>query len=116
MCPLPNVVQRHAVSPWALQGVLSRSYPHSLVAHRPDTDGFERLLPSVVPGVLPVVPPLSGHPSSALDGILVVCYTGMGAELSYFSPSLSQIPQVVVGLNNKFFLAVSVKKTKPGLT
>ncbi|KAJ9084130.1 hypothetical protein DSO57_1027505 [Entomophthora muscae] len=35
--------------PRVLQGVLSRSYPHPLVAQRPDTDGFECLLPSVVP-------------------------------------------------------------------
>ncbi|KAJ9076100.1 hypothetical protein DSO57_1029376 [Entomophthora muscae] len=56
MPPLLNVVQRHTVPPRVLQGVLCHSHLHPLVAHRPDTDGFERLLPSVVPGVLPVIP------------------------------------------------------------
>ncbi|KAJ9067183.1 hypothetical protein DSO57_1002246 [Entomophthora muscae] len=68
--------------PQVLQGGLPHSYLHSLVAHRPDSNGFERLLPPVVPGVLPVVPSLSSHPSCALDGILVVCCTRMGAKLT----------------------------------
>ncbi|KAJ9054640.1 hypothetical protein DSO57_1012070 [Entomophthora muscae] len=57
------------------------SHLYTLVAHWVSLDGVECVLPSAVPRVLSLVPPLSGHPSTPLGGILLVHLAGMGAKL-----------------------------------
>ncbi|KAJ9083466.1 hypothetical protein DSO57_1034510 [Entomophthora muscae] len=60
----------------------SHPYLYVLIAHRHGADGTECIFASDVICVLPVVPPLSGCPSSPLGSILVVCFAQMGAKLS----------------------------------
>ncbi|KAJ9077832.1 hypothetical protein DSO57_1012870 [Entomophthora muscae] len=50
---------------------------HFMVAHRPDVDGNECLLPSTIPHVPSLVLFYSGCPSDSLGGILVVYLTRM---------------------------------------